>query len=197
MTSSPTTATSWFLWLTCSNPTSTFIIIERLRGSRSFFARQRRSRTQKRRRDKKTKRRRVKERKRGRDKVIKRKRGKDKNRSMVVRWIRHLLRLTAAQSLRLCTWWIHSAVPAGKRFCLLPCDGCNPTGGWCGRLKIRSLLGNFQPAQHQRLVRVVCIKRKGFFRFLSFIHSFNFWTFRAFRVPKQISGFLMNQIHEH
>ena len=146
MTSSPTTATSWFLWLTCSNPTSTFIIIERLRGSRSFFARQRRSRTQKRRRDKKTKRRRVKERKRGRDKVIKRKRGKDKNRSMVVRWIRHLLRLTAAQSLRLCTWWIHSAVPAGKRFCLLPCDGCNPTGGWCGRLKIRSLLGNFQPA---------------------------------------------------
>ena len=112
---------------------------------------------------------------------------------MVVRWIRHLLCLTAAQSLRLCTWWIHSAVPAGKRFCLSPCDGCNPTGGWCGRLKIRSLLGNFQPAQHQRLVRAVCIKRKGFFRFLSFIHSFNFWTFRAFRVPKQINDLLMNQ----
>ena len=35
---------------------------------------------------------------------------------MVARWIRHLLRLTAAQSLRLCTWWIRSAVPAGKRF---------------------------------------------------------------------------------
>ena len=35
---------------------------------------------------------------------------------MVAQWIRHLLRLTAAQSLRLCTWWIHSAVPAGKRF---------------------------------------------------------------------------------
>ena len=100
---------------------------------------------------------------------------------MVARWIRHLLRLTAAQSLRLCTWWIHSAVPAGKRFCLSPCDGCNPTGGWCGRLKIRSFLGNFQPAQHQRLVRAVCIKRKGFFRFLSFIHSFKFWTIR---VPK-------------
>ena len=77
--------------------------------------------------------------------------------------------------------------------CLSPCDGCNPTGGWCGRLKIRSLLGNFQPAQHQRLVRAVCIKRKGFFRFLSFIHSFNFWTFRAFRVPKQINDLLMNQ----
>ena len=58
-------------------------------------------------------------------------------------------------------------------------------GGWCGRLKIRSLLGNFQPAQHQRLVRAICIKRKGFFRFLSFIHSFNFWTFRASRVQKQ------------
>ena len=57
-------------------------------------------------------------------------------------------------------------------FCLSPCDGCNPTGGWCGRLKIQSLLGNFQPAQHQRLVRAVCIKRKGFFRFLSsFIRS--------------------------
>ena len=52
-------------------------------------------------------------------------------------------------------------------------------GGWCGRLKIRSLLGSFQPAQHQRLVRAVCIKRKGFFRFLSFIHSFNFWTIRV------------------
>ena len=104
------------------------------------------------------------------------------NRSMVAQWIRHLLRLTAAQSLRLCTWWIHSAVPAGKRSCLSPCDGWNPTGGWCGRLKIRSLLGNFQPAQHQRLVRAVCIKRKGFFRFLSFIHSFNFWTIR---VPKK------------
>ena len=35
---------------------------------------------------------------------------------MVAQWIRHLLRLTTAQSLRLCTWWIHSAVPAGKRF---------------------------------------------------------------------------------
>ena len=56
-----------------------------------------------------------------------------------------------------------------------------PDRGWCGRLKIWSLLGNFQPAQHQRLVRAVCIKRKGFFRFLSFIHSFNFWTIR---VPK-------------
>ena len=49
------------------------------------------------------------------------------NRSMVARWIRHLLRLTTAQSLRLCTWWIHSAVPAGKSFfCLSPCDGCIP-----------------------------------------------------------------------
>ena len=25
----------------------------------------------------------------------------------------------------------------------------------------------------------------------------NFWTFHAFRVPKPINGFLMNQIHEH
>ena len=138
-------------------------------------------------RDKKTKRQKDKKTKRLRDEGTRRQRDKgtkgqkEINRSLVARWILHLLRLTTAQSLRLCTWCIHSAVPAGKRVCLSPCDGCNPTGGWCGRLKIRSLLGNFQPAQHQRLVRAVCIKRKGFFRFLSFIHSFNFWTIR---VPK-------------
>ncbi|MDY4565055.1 MAG: hypothetical protein SPE13_06465, partial [Alloprevotella sp.] len=49
-----------------------------------------------------------------------------------------------------------------------------PDRGMMWQAEIRSLLGDFQPAQHQRLVRAVCIKRKGFFRFLSFIHSFNF-----------------------
>ena len=119
----------------------------------------------------------------------------------------------------LCTWWIHSAVPAGKRVCLSPCDGCNPTGGWCGRLKIRSLLGNFQPAHSIKgssepfassargfsgfclsfvqFLNISCSKNKNFSPLMPInclINCLvNFWTFRAFRVPKQINGFLMNQ----
>ena len=82
MTSSPTTATSWFLWLTCSNPTSTFIIIERLRGSRSFFcatAKKQNSKKTKRQKDKKTKSQREEERKRQSDKKKKGQRQKPFN----------------------------------------------------------------------------------------------------------------------
>ena len=77
-------------------------------------------------------------------------------------------------------------------FCLSPCDGCNPTGGWCGSLKIRSLLGNFQPAQHQRIVRAVCIKRKVFSGFcLSFIRSIS-EHFARFMFKKSIHGQFVN-----
>ena len=55
-------------------------------------------------------------------------------------------------------------------FCLSPCDGCKTRqGGWCGRLKIPELArGIFRRLQHSWLVRDICIRRKGFFRFLSF-----------------------------
>ena len=49
-----------------------------------------------------------------------------------------------------------------------------PDRGMMWQAENPELARNFQPAQHQRLIRAVCIKRKGFFRFLSFIHSFNF-----------------------
>ena len=48
---------------------------------------------------------------------------------MVARWISHLLGLTTAQSLRLCTWWIHSAVPAGKRFLFIALRWMQPDRG--------------------------------------------------------------------
>ena len=140
---------------------------------------------------------------------------------MVARWIRHLLRLTAAQSLRLCTWWNHSAVPAGKRFIPVYRLAMEATrqgddvAGWkfgaCSGISSRhSIKGSSEPfASSARVFSGFCLS---FMRSISVQFVFpnmifsplmpinclincpiNFWTFRAFRVPKQINGFLMNQ----
>ena len=100
------------------------------------------------------------------------------SRSMVARWIRHLLRLTAAHSLRLCTWWIHSAVPAGTSFFLfyrLAVDATrqgDDVAGWksgacSGIYSLHSIKGSSEP---------FASSARGFSGFC--LYSFNFWTIR-------------------